>query len=316
MVETGTTAAGPEILPRRFSPWFGLLAAAAAGVSIYLAGERGVFPTGWWETPGRLMTPVHALAVFAIVTLLGERGRIAGWSSALSPYERSGTAPASPPDWVRWAFDRSVGLLRVRPSLEERRAAVAEIGSAMERDLARRWQRPRDLAFVILVVGCVLSLLNLRLVPNAVRWGEIGMSLVLAVAESSVVVLLATWVARDVRSALARWQVVADTLSARRQREGDPDDDLEVDDQGGDSIEVQETLMAPPEREPRFPPADWRERPSAPPRERADDGRPPAPDRERPPEPKRPTTPPSTPATPPPAPAENRTARRRGDEYR
>jgi hypothetical protein len=272
------------------------------------------------------MTPVHALAIFALATLLGERARLVGWASFLKPYERSGAAPLSASDWVRLAFDRSVGMLRARPSLEERRDAVDQVRSAMERDLARRWQRPRDLAFFILVAGCILSLLNLRLIPNAIRWGEIGMPLVLAVFESAAVVLLATWVARDVRSDLSRWQVIANTLSARHQPEGEANEvdtiretDRQTYDRRDNQVETHKPFARAPEPEARDRLVARDRKPLRDGEREEGRARPTAQPEAFPPiERKRVTTPPSTPtggdttATPL---ADDRRARRQGDIY-
>ncbi len=235
-----TKSAAPEadILPRRSPPWTGLIAAVVTAGGYYAAGMRGFLPSGQWGTSGRLATVVHALTALAVVALLVERFSLSAWAATLRSYEHPGEGSPASPNWVTRALDLSTRLLRKRPSHEERQAAIEEVRATLERDLARRWRWPRDLAFVIPVLGCLLSLLNLRMVSNVVPWSEVGMPLVLATGESALVILLATWVARDARSALMRWRLAAEGLSTSQLPDGlldQPDEELD-DEPGSEEI--------------------------------------------------------------------------------
>ena len=61
-----------QLLPRRFPWWPGLLLAALATGGMAAAGQAGALSPWLWSVSGRFMLAVHFLAVFSMVTMLGE----------------------------------------------------------------------------------------------------------------------------------------------------------------------------------------------------------------------------------------------------
>jgi hypothetical protein len=245
----------PHVLPRRFPAWYGLAVAGVIVGGLSLAGWLGWMPPALWTVAGRLMLAAHALAIFAFVGLLGELLRLHAWAGALRRQDRlTPEAITSGPIWD--GINMALTVLRRRHARVELQGAIAATRDVLEREYARRWKLARDLCFLIPLFGCLLSLWNLRLESNVVPFREVGLPLIIAVVEMMPVLLLATWLGRDVAVTLDQWKLAAEAVAGIRRPEGlMTDPDLEEMAEDHDEATLDTTPPAPPPvRKPVPPP--------------------------------------------------------------
>jgi hypothetical protein len=207
----------PDVLPARFPRWVGALAGLAAGGLLAAAGWRGLLPPEVWATAGRLMVVAHALAVYALVTLLGERATLLAWG-------RNHKESA-----LRGVETMAAQVLHERNSQRQRKGAVEATRTVLEAEFARRRWFVNLLCFLIPMFGGLLSLWNLRLISAAIPFREVGLPLIVAVLESMFLLSFSVLLARDTSARLEQWRKEAEFVAEKGPVRGllpDPPDAL------------------------------------------------------------------------------------------
>jgi hypothetical protein len=166
------------------------------------------------------MVAAHFLAVFSLVTMLGEWASLQFSTGAL-PRGSDVTAR-------RAAFRRERALNRAPDptSRNDRLAALDRERENLARDLSRRWAPFQALCFVIPLVGCLLSLWNLEMVSGPFPFREVGWPAIIAVAETLPLAVLAGAVSRNGRALLDRWRAFAEIPAPDGEDDIQPSSDL------------------------------------------------------------------------------------------
>jgi len=225
-----------------------LLAAAALSSALAAAMSVGLFSTSPSGTMGGIMIVSHALAVLAVVTVVGEAvhlsdlGRELKDCRALPDDRRTG--------WPIVGLDDALKRLYRRHSTEELRAEIRKTEGLILDRQQWTWMLAQMVAFLIPAVGFAASLWNLRLEGNKLPYRELGWPLFTSLGEALLVLLLALWV-RGVARTLARdWSSFCQQLCVIRRPEGDKKEGLgeeELEDKRPVDSVVQD--LPPPRKE-------------------------------------------------------------------
>jgi hypothetical protein len=195
-----------------------VLAALAVGGGLAVADAKGLFPTPLGGLAGRVMIAAHALAVLAIVTLLGQAARIAGLGRELAECrdlpddQRSG--------WPVEAFRDSLKRLYKRQSSGEIGGEIARTADLILGRQQWTWRLALMIAYLIPAIGFAMTLWGLRIEGNSVPWRAIGMPLMIGLGESIPVLLLAVGVRNAARETMKEWALFAEELAIERRPGG------------------------------------------------------------------------------------------------
>jgi hypothetical protein len=203
------------MLPGPFPTWPGVLAALLVGGALAGADRLGWFPAALGGLAGHVMIAAHALAVLALVTLLGQAARIAGLRRELAVCrdlpddQRSG--------WPVEAFRDSLKRLYKRQSSGETRAEIARTANLILKRHQGTWQLALMIAYLIPAIGFTMTLTGLQVDGNSVPWREVGLPLMVGLGESIPVLLLAIGVRKAARETVTDWQRFAEELAIERR---------------------------------------------------------------------------------------------------
>lgn len=218
----------PPILPRRFPIWAGLLVAAAAAGLFFLMGRFGILPHPIWTVAGQWLVGGHALAAFALTSMLIDWAKLSRWSAALRRQE-SGPVEAIRSGPVGDGIDWVMIDLRRRYAVSELGAAVDRRSALLLREASFRWWIGTAAAFLVPLFGGLASLWNLKLDSNIVPFREVGLPLIVSVIEAMPLFLLSRALRQSTETALARWAVAVKEVAGIQRPDGsraEPDETL------------------------------------------------------------------------------------------
>jgi hypothetical protein len=213
-----TREGSPRNLPRRFTTWPGLLAAVLVAGAAVGAEALNLLPARLSGVAGQVMIAAHALVALATVTLLGEAARIASWKHDLAACEVE--ADQGRTGWPLDALDDALSRLYVRHSTAELRSEIAKTGERLMNSQQWAWRLGQAVCFLVPVVGFGASLWALRKEGNSGHWHETGPPLLLAVAESGLVLLLVLWVRGAAKLLVQEWRLFAEGVAVERRPVG------------------------------------------------------------------------------------------------
>jgi hypothetical protein len=243
------------ILPRGFPPWPGVLAGLVVGGALAAADILGLFPAVPRGLAGRVMIAAHALVVLAIVTLLGQRARIAALRRELMVCcdlpddQRTG--------WPVEAFRDTLKRLFKRNSSGDMRAGIDRTAVLLGKRQQGTWRLGLIIAYLVPAIGFALTLRGLQIQRGSVPWHHLALPLIMGVAESIPVLLLAVYVRKAVGEVVSEWQRFAGVLAIERRTRGARGETLLPT---GDEEEPTTTLLPEDQRmETLLPRPAWKE---------------------------------------------------------